>query len=215
MARIDAALVACATPRRPSRRGWPLVAVVWCAAGAMLTAVSGCAAPPGTTVQTVDAVDVDRYVGKWFEIARFPNSFQDECVGGVTAAYALRSDGRLDVINQCQTGSGPIEARGVARIVDTGTRARLKVRFAPAVFSFLPFVWGDYWILGLARDYSWAVVGSPEREYLWILARTPALDWERYTLALATASGNGFAAERLVQTSHASAVAPEERGGRN
>lgn len=130
----------------------------------------------GTTVQTVDAVDVDRYAGKWFEIARFPNSFRDECTRGVIATYALRPDGRLDVINRCQTRSGPIEARGVARIVDNGTGARLKVRFAPAVLWFLPFVWGDYWILGLAHDYSWAVVGSPEREYLWILARTPALD---------------------------------------
>jgi apolipoprotein D and lipocalin family protein len=151
-------------------------------------------------MQTVDAVDVDRYVGNWFEIARLPNSFQDECIGDVTASYATRSDGRLDVVNRCRTEDGAIEARGVARIVDIETRARLKVRFAPAVLSFLPFVWGDYWILGLGHDYSWAVVGSPDRKYLWILARTPALDWERYTLALATASANGFAVERLLYT---------------
>jgi len=183
----------------PSHRGLLLVAVVWCTANAMLT-TSGCAAQRGPGVQTVDAVDVDRYVGTWFEIARFPNRFQDRCIGGVTATYTLRSDGHLDVINRCQTDNGAIEARGVARIVDTETRARLKVRFAPAVFSFLPFVWGDYWILGLGHDYSWAVVGSPDRAYLWILARAPALDWERYTLALATAAANGFAVERLINT---------------
>jgi apolipoprotein D and lipocalin family protein len=179
-----------------------LVAVLWWAASAMLTA-SGCAAQRGGGVQTVDAVDVDRYAGTWFEIARFPNRFQDECIGGVTATYALRSDGGLDVINRCQTSNGATEARGVARIADAETRARLQVRFAPAVLSFLPFVWGDYWILGLGHDYSWAVVGSPDREYLWILARTPVLDWERYTLALATATGNGFAVGRLIPTSQA------------
>lgn len=206
MARTDAALAAWAILPRPSHRGLLLVAVVWCAASAMLT-TSGCAAGRGSAVQTVDAVDVDRYVGTWFEIARFPNGFQDECIGGVTATYALRSDGRLDVINRCQTSNGPTEARGIARIVDTETRARLQVRFAPAVLSFLPFVWGDYWILGLAHDYSWAVVGSPDREYLWILARTSALDWERYTLALAIATGNGFAVDRLIQTSQSSDVA--------
>jgi apolipoprotein D and lipocalin family protein len=213
MARIDTALAARATSRGPSHRGSLLVAVVWCAAGAILTTTSGCAAQRGAAVQTVDAVDLDRYVGNWFEIARFPNRFQDECVGGVTATYALRSDGRLDVINRCQTGNGPVDARGVARIVDTETRARLKVRFAPAMLSFLPFVWGDYWILGLAHDYSWALVGSPDREYLWILARTPVLDWEPYTLALATASSNGFAVERLIQTSQSSDVATEADGG--
>jgi apolipoprotein D and lipocalin family protein len=176
----------------------------------MLATASGCAAAQrGAAVQTVEAVDIDRYVGDWFEIARFPNRFQDECLGDVTASYATRADGRLDVINRCRTEDGPIDARGVARIVDPETRARLEVRFAPAVLSFLPFVWGDYWILGLAHDYSWAVVGSPDREYLWILARTPALDWEHYTLALATAGANGFAVERLVDTSHSTARVDE------
>ena len=172
----------------------------------VLLFVSGCAAqttPEG--IQTVDAVDVDRYAGQWFEIARFPNSFQDECLGDVTARYATRPDGRIDVTNRCRTENGATEATGVARIVDPATRARLEVRFAPAVLSFLPAVWGDYWILGLAHDYSWAVVGSPDREYLWILARTPALDWERYTLALATASANGFAVDRLVTTKNSPA----------
>lgn len=207
MAGIDAALGAWMNPRRPGCRR--LLLVVLCTASAMLTTVSGCAAQPRGVMQTVDTVDVDRYVGNWFEIARFPNSFQDECIGDVTASYATRSDGRLDVINRCRTESGAIEARGVARIVDTETRAQLKVRFAPAVFSFLPFVWGDYWILGLGHDYSWAIVGSPDREYLWILARTPALDWERYTLALATASANGFAVERLIETPQSAARAKD------
>lgn len=170
-------------------------------AGTLLAAtlVSGQAQPP---VRTVDAVDLDRYLGDWFEIARYPNRFQDKCVGDVRASYAKRPDGRLDVINRCRVADGSlIDARGVARVVDARTRARLKVRFAPGWLSFLPFVWGDYWILGLADDYSWAVVGSPDRDYLWILARTPALDERTYAAALDVARANGFDTGRLVRTS--------------
>lgn len=151
-------------------------------------------------VRTVDAVDLDRYAGDWYEIARFPNRFQRNCVGDVQASYARRADGRIDVVNRCRTDRGSTEARGVARVVDARTSAKLKVRFAPAALSFLPFVWGDYWILGLADDYSWAVVGSPDRQYLWILARAPALDAGDYSAAVAVAEANGFAVELLVKT---------------
>lgn len=152
-------------------------------------------------VRTVDAVDLDRYLGDWFEIARFPNRFQNACSGDVRATYARRPDGRLDVINRCRTAGGEMkDAQGVARVVDTRTSAKLKVRFAPAALSFLPFVWGDYWILGLADDYSWAVVGSPDRKYLWVLARTPAIDPERYAAAVTAARVNGFDVDRLVKT---------------
>src|SRR3954453_19006802 len=133
-------------------------------------------------VRAVDAVDLRRYIGHWFEIARFPNRFQQRCAGDVRATYALRPDDRIDVINRCRTADGRVtEARGVARIVDQRTSAKLKVRFAPAALSFLPFVWGDYWIVGLADDYSWAVVGAPDREFLWILSRTTTLNPNRMT----------------------------------
>jgi len=150
-------------------------------------------------VRTVPAVDLDRYVGDWFEIARFPNRFQRQCTGNVTASYARRADGRLDVVNRCRTRDGADEARGVARVVDP-TGARLKVRFAPAVLSWLPFVWGDYWVLGLADDYSWATVGSPDRKYLWILARSSKLDEDSFGRALAAARANGFDVDRLERT---------------
>jgi apolipoprotein D and lipocalin family protein len=153
-------------------------------------------------VRTVEAVDLSRYVGDWFEIARFPNRFQRGCAGDVRASYVRRSDGRIDVINRCRATDGTItEARGVARVVDTRTSAKLKVRFAPAVLSFLPMVWGDYWILGLPADYSWAVVGSPDRKYLWILGRTAPLSPDQFAAALATARTNGFDVDRLVTTS--------------
>jgi apolipoprotein D and lipocalin family protein len=153
-------------------------------------------------VRTVETVNLDRYVGDWFEIARFPNRFQRSCVGDVRASYTRRADRRIDVVNRCRTADGVTEARGVARVVDSRTSAKLKVRFAPAALAWLPFVWGDYWILGLADDYSWAVVGSPDREYLWILARTAALDGDRFESALRAVRGNGFDPGRLVKTSH-------------
>jgi apolipoprotein D and lipocalin family protein len=158
-------------------------------------------------VRTVPFVDLERYLGDWFEIARYPNRFQRSCLGGlgdVRATYARRPDGRLDVINRCRTADGWTEARGVARVVDERTFARLQVRFAPAWLSFVPYVWGDYWIIGLADDYSWAVVGSPDRNYLWILARSPQLDDQRLAAARAVVRANGFDLDRLQQTDRAS-----------
>ena len=155
-------------------------------------------------VRTVESVDLDRYAGDWYEVARFPNRFQRDCAGDVQASYARRADGRIDVVNRCRDAEGgAIVAQGVARVVDARTSAKLKVRFAPAWLSLLPFVWGDYWILGLADDYSWAVVGSPDRDYLWILARRPALDAGGYAAAVDVARANGFDVDRLVKTSQA------------
>ena len=151
-------------------------------------------------VRTVPFVDLNRYTGDWFEIARFENWFQRQCVGDVRASYARRADRRIDVVNRCRTGDGQSEAHGVARLVDEQTHAKLKVRFAPAWLSWLPPVWGDYWIIGLASDYAWAVVGDPGRKYLWILARTPRLDAESMAAARTIAQDNGFDVGRLVQT---------------
>ena len=122
------------------------------------------------------------------------------------ARYNRRADGRLDVVNRCRAADGQIEAHGVARVVDRQTFARLKVRFAPEWLSWLPTVWGDYWIIGLAPDYSWAVVGDPGRNFLWILARTPHLNDASVAAARAAARDNGFDIGRLVAT-------PQSGGG--
>jgi apolipoprotein D and lipocalin family protein len=162
-------------------------------------ALAGAVGPQGP-VQTVDNVDLKRYLGEWFEIARFPNRFQRQCLGDVRALYSLSPDGRLDVVNRCRKDDGISEARGVARVVDSQSRAKLKVRFAPAFLSFVPAVWGDYWVIGLAPDYSWATVGSPDRKYLWILARTSVVGTDTYAAALEAAKSNGFDVARLVRT---------------
>ncbi len=151
---------------------------------------------------TQDWVELSRYVGSWYEIARLPNRFQRQCAGDVTAHYALREDGRVTVLNQCRKADGSIvSAEGEARRANPGGPAsRLKVRFAPAFLSFLPFVWGDYWILELDRDYRYALVGDPARKYLWVLGRAPAMDAATYESLTTAATRLGFDAARLVRT---------------
>ncbi len=167
----------------------------------------GHAAAAASEPRTVESVDLGRYTGRWYEVARFPNSFQDQCVGDVTATYEAHEDGTIDVVNRCRIASGAMDdAVGVARVADPKTRAKLEVRFAPAFLSFLPFVWGDYWVLGLDPQYRWAVVGTPDRAYLWILARTPTVPDADYQAARAVASAQGFDVGRAVRTQHGTAA---------
>ena len=162
-----------------------------------LTSGAAAARPP----QTVSHVDVDRYLGKWYEIARIPNKFQAQCVSNVSAEYERRADGQLTVRNRCRRADGTSdEAQGQARIVDSASNAKLEVRFAPAWLSWLPLVWGDYWILDLAPDYSVAAVGEPRREYLWILSRTPQIADRSYEEIVKRMAAQGYDSARLVRT---------------
>jgi len=150
----------------------------------------------------VQQVDVQRYLGTWYEIASFPQSFQEGCTG-TTATYTLRDDGRIAVLNRCRKGGldgKESTANGIARIVDESTNAKLKVSF------FRPF-WGDYWIIDLADDYSYAVVGHPGRDYLWVLSRTPTLDTETYEAILERLVENGYEVKRLQETLQAPSTA--------
>lgn len=185
-------------------QGWTF-AVALVAALALQPA--GAFAQTTPPVRTVPKVDLDRYLGEWYEIARFPNRFQRDCVGDVRATYARRPDGRIDVVNACRTSGDVKKTDGVARVVDEQTFSRLEVRFAPAWLTWVPAVWGDYWIIGLADDYSWAVVGDPSREYLWILARSAQLDEQSLAAAHAAASDNGFDVSKLVPTPQSGAGA--------
>lgn len=127
--------------------------------------------PPLTTVEQVD---LNKYVGLWYEIAKIPNSFQDQCAYGTTAEYELLKDGSIKVINKCYDENGePDIADGVANVVDKKTNSKLEVSFV-SFLGIRPF-WGDYWIIGLDENYQWAVVGTPNRKYGWVLSRTPSL----------------------------------------
>lgn len=149
----------------------------------------------------VPSVDLRKYAGTWYEIARFPNSFQNDCAGDVTATYVIDEDG-IEVTNRCRAASGDVKnAKGRARLADKdGPNTKLKVRFAPAILSFLPFVWGDYWIIDLAPDYSYAVVGEPSRKYLWILSRTPKIDGIILNGILERIGPKGYDAGKLIMT---------------
>jgi apolipoprotein D and lipocalin family protein len=156
---------------------------------------------PTPQLETVASVDLNRYSGRWYEIARYPNRFQKDCNGNTTADYKLLPDGKIEVINQCRKSGGSLKAaKGEARIVDGATNAKLEVRFAPSFLSFLPFVWGDYWITDLGPNYEYSVVGSPDRKYLWILARQPRLDEATYARILERAATRGFDPAKVIKT---------------
>ncbi len=142
-------------------------------------------------VTTVSALDIERYSGLWYEIARIPNRFQEKCARETTAEYQLRGDGRITVVNRCRKKDGSVtEARGVAKIVDTTSNAKLKVSFV-SFLGWRPF-WGDYWVIGLDESYQWAVIGTPDREYGWVLARSPALDEDIMEEIFTIIEGNGY-----------------------
>ena len=146
-------------------------------------------------LQTVKHVELTRYVGTWYEIASFPQSFQKGCTG-TTATYSLLEDGELEVVNRCRLnvldGEEKI-ATDRARITESKSNAKLEVSF------FRPF-WGDYWIIDLGPDYEFAVVGHPSRDYLWILSRSPRMPDSVYAGILERLRQQQYRVERLRKT---------------
>lgn len=181
--------------------GWLLTGVALVLAGAGALAMSRTVSAQDKPLDVVPDVDLQRYSGKWFEVARLPNEFQDDCARDVTATYTPREDGRITVVNRCVKKDGSVnEAEGVARRVDGKPPSILQVRFAPGWLSFLPNVWGDYQIIELAPDYTHAVVASPDRKYLWILARKPSIDASLYEKLTARAKAQGFDVTQMLKT---------------
>lgn len=160
------------------------LALAFC--GMPLVPVAAQAAPlPALTA--VPSVDLNRYQGLWYQIALYPNTFQKQCVSNTTAEYKPLANGQIEVTNQCKTSDGSTsKIVGAARIkppkvfgvpVGKGTvNSKLEVRFAPAFLSWINAVWAPYWVIQLADDYRYAVIGEPNRKFLWILSRTPTLD---------------------------------------
>jgi apolipoprotein D and lipocalin family protein len=160
---------------------------------AVVGAVQAAASSPG--LRTVPTVDLERYLGTWYEIASYPAWFQKNCTA-VTADYTQRDDGLIQVVNSCRkkTLDGKLKrSKGRAKIVDTESNAKLKVSF------FGPF-WGPYWIIDLDENYQWAVVGVPDRRYLWILSRTPQMDEKIYSGILDRLVDQGYDPSRLNKT---------------
>ena len=165
------------------------------ALGAILllgTALGGCATlfskhPVGNQAvpQPAKPVELSRYLGRWYEVARYEQGFQKDC-DGVSADYALRDDGMIAVINTCRKPDGAVkQAKGKAKVVDTATGAKLKVSF------FGPF-YGDYWVLDHADDYSWAIVGESSGRYLWLLSRDASPGQARIDAMIARAGAMGY-----------------------
>jgi apolipoprotein D and lipocalin family protein len=149
----------------------------------------------GDIPKTVSKVDLQKYAGKWFEIARFPNSFQKNCFCS-TAEYTVTDKGYVKVYNACRKSglNGKVSSvKGKAFAVAGSNNTKLRVQF------FWPFR-ADYWIVGLADDYSWAAVSGPSRKYLWILSRTPQMDEAKYQQVLLMLRNNGFDLSPLVIT---------------
>lgn len=156
------------------------------------------AKPEDPPLDVVDSVDLDRYLGKWYEIARFEHRFQEGCVNS-TATYSMRDDGDIRVENACEVigEEGGRSATGRAWIVDDTTNAKLRVQFAFTDFK-IPLVSGRYWIIALADDYSHVMVGEPGRDYLWILAREPEISNQITQELLERARTVGFDTDRLI-----------------
>jgi len=167
-------------------------------AGILLLPISACS--PGGKIMTAELkvvpyVKLERYTGTWYEIARYPQRFQEGCVAS-KAVYEIGPDGKIQVYNECRQGSmeGPVKSvRGKAKVVDPVTNAKLKVTF------FWPF-YGDYWIIDLGENYEFAVVGHPSRKYLWVLSRTPEMEESVYRGILERLEKQGYDTGRLIRT---------------
>lgn len=160
--------------------------------------------PAPVPLEAIATLDVPRYMGTWYEIAKYPNWFQKKCVSNTSAQYTAEASGSLTVLNRCQKADGSMsEALGAAKQVGSATSAKLEVRFAPAWLSFLPFVWGNYWVIDLDEQYQLAAVSEPTRKYLWILSRTKTVDPKVYDALLQRLQQKGFnlnEIERSLQT---------------
>ncbi len=179
---------------------------VWCTAVLVVaawgvTAQTTATPAPLPPVNTIATLDVPRYMGTWYEIAKFPNRFQAKCVANTRARYLAQTDGSVQVLNSCVTADGStIDALGLAKQVGTVTSPKLQVRFAPVWLSWLPMVWGDYWVIDLDADYQLAAVSDSKREYLWVLSRTPQLNDKAYGALIERLKAQHFEVQKLERT---------------
>jgi len=172
----------------------PPILSLLAACGTLFAASCSTTSAPANAPAVVAKVDLARYAGKWYEIASKPMVFQKGCQG-TTAVYSPNPDGTLQVENTCRKAGGEIaKAIGRAKVVPDSGNAKLKVNF------FGPF-WGDYWVLALDQDaYEYALVGGPDRKYLWILSRAPIMDEATFAKLTAIAKAQGYDLSDLAKT---------------
>lgn len=153
-------------------------------------------------IQTVATIDVNKYAGKWYEIARLPMFFQRNCVSDVSATYTLNSDKTIKVVNQCIKQNGKMDSANGVAYPQNSANTKLKVSFLPDGLKWLPKTKGDYWIMRIDPNYQVALVGEPNKEFLWLLSRTPNLDQKTYQSYLETAKQQGYDLSKLIKTQH-------------
>jgi apolipoprotein D and lipocalin family protein len=169
----------------------------------LLSATAQSTATPTSlpSVNTIASLNVPRYMGTWYEIAKFPNRFQSQCAANTRAQYLAQSDGSVQVLNSCVTSDGStIDALGKAHQIGSTTSPKLKVRFAPAWLSWLSAVWGDYWVIDIDDDYQLAAVSDASRQYLWVLSRTPQVNAKAYEALLERLKAQHFDVQKLERT---------------
>lgn len=148
-------------------------------------------------LESVKNLDLTRYAGLWYEIARLPMTHQEGCIKS-QANYEISGD-EVKVVNSCSLADGKTKkAEGIARVEDKITKAKLKVNFVPAWLRWIGIGWGDYWVIELDADYKYAVVSEPKKEYLWILSRSPSMNKVLYNEILARLKAKGFSLEKLI-----------------
>jgi apolipoprotein D and lipocalin family protein len=160
--------------------------------------LTGCKTESNNPLKTVSHVDLNKYLGKWYEISKYPNKFEKDMVG-ITAEYSLRKDGSIKVLNQgyLYTLDGKEKsATGKAYVADKNSGSKLRVSF------FGPF-FADYWVIALGDEYEYAVVSEPSRKYLWVLSRSAQMNDEKYNKIVTFLSENGFDTTKLVLTPQA------------
>lgn len=167
----------------------------------MLSSMALTAYAAESELRTIPALDVPRYMGTWYEIGKYPNRFQKKCVKDTRAEYALLANGTVQVTNRCTMDNGEVDVVvGSGRQIGEARSPKLEVRFAPEWLSFIPWVWGDYWVIDLDPEYQLVAVSEPKREYLWVLARTPTVNPRAYEELVARLEKQGFDSRKIVLT---------------
>lgn len=151
----------------------------------------------GLPNRPVAALDLGRYSGQWHEIAHLPMFLQRRCLDSVTATYTPQVNGSIQIKNSCRTRDGRKTIEGVAKVED-GQPAAFKVRFVPPWLGWLPMAWADYWVIDIDPDYQWAVVGSPNREHLWILSRSSHMERDLFDRIRQQVAQRGYTVDNLV-----------------